>query len=78
MEIIEIEVVPSSTVVGKTIDDLDLPNGVMIPVISDKKGNAIAPDNNTIISENKRLLIICKTELTSKVDKIFSDRDDYF
>jgi len=78
MEIIEIEVEPSSSVVGQTINDLELPEGVKIPVIYDKAEHILAPDNNTIIRENDRLIIICKTELTSKVDKIFSDRDDYF
>lgn len=79
MEIIEAEAIPSSSIVGKTISDLDLPEGINVVVVYSKSDNeAISPNMNTIIQEHDRLLIVCRTKMISQVDEIFSDRNDYF
>lgn len=78
MEIIEVEAIPSSSIIGKTISDLELPEGINISVLCKKDGNVVAPEEGTIIRENDVLLIVCKTDMISVVDKIFSDRTDYF
>lgn len=78
MEIIEAEAVPSSSIIGKTISDLELPDGIKISFICGKGGEIKTPEENTIIKENDCLIIICKTKTISSVDEIFSERTDYF
>ncbi len=76
-EIIEIEAVAQSTVVGKSIKDMDIPSGIMVCAIS-RNNKTIISDEKTIIHEKDRIIIISKTNLVHKVDRLFSARLDYF
>jgi trk system potassium uptake protein TrkA len=78
MEIVETTAEPSSTIIGRSINDLELPNDVKVSAIINKEGRIFSPDGATLIKEGDSLLIICKTDSISQVDEIFSDSKDYF
>ncbi len=78
VEIIEAEIVPHSAVIGQSIGDLSLPNGIRIGAMLRGGYETIIPDESTLIAEHDHVIIVCLTDLVSKVDKIFSTRLDYF
>ena len=78
MEVIEVEIVPTSVLVGKSIWESELPKDIKVCGILRKDGNLIIPDENTLIREKDRLIVIAKTEAIKEVDRIFSERTDYF
>lgn len=76
-EIIEVEAFRSSSVVGQTIAGLHLPKGAIIGAIA-RKGKVLIPKEDDAILEGDRVLILCLLDDIAKVDKIFSERQDYF
>jgi len=76
-EIIEIEAMQHAAIIGQTIQDLDLPSGVEVGAVV-REGKIIIPDETTIIVEKDRILILALTTQVNKVDKIFSERLDYY
>lgn len=78
MEVVEVEIVPTSVLVGKSIWEADLPKDVKVCGIVRKNGEFIIPEENTLIKERDTLIVIAKTESIKEVDRIFSERTDFF
>lgn len=78
MEVVEVEIVPTSVLVGKSIWEADLPKDVKICGVVRKDGSFIIPEENTLVKEKDTLIVIAKTEAIKEVDRIFSERTDFF
>ena len=77
-EILEMEMIAHSAVVGKTISHLKLPNSVKIGALI-RDGEVIIPDiARTIILEGDHLIVISLTNQVRKMNEIFAARIDYF
>ncbi|MDA0781106.1 MAG: Trk system potassium transporter TrkA [Rickettsiales bacterium] len=76
-EVIEAEAVEASSVVGKRIKDLALPNGIVIGTMV-RNGETIVPDEDTIIKVGDRIVILSLANMVSKVEKIFSVKFEFF
>ena len=76
-EIIETEIVSTSPVLGQTLDDLDLPNGIRIAMVA-RKNQIILPQKDFIFQEKDRVLVLCQTSQIKKLDKLFSTHSEYF
>lgn len=77
-EIIETDAFESSYSVGKTIEDLNLPEGLYICMIVREDNQIIIPKGDTEIVANDRLIIMSRLETLKKAEKIFSDKYKYF
>lgn len=77
-EIIEVEIVPHSAVIGQTLGDLSLPKGIRVGAMLRGGFEIIIPDETTLIAEGDHVIVTCMTDLVSRVDKIFSTRLEYF
>ena len=76
-EIIEAEAMETSPIIGKSIEMLELPDGVLVGAIL--RGNdVIIPDEQTIIHEHDRLVILSISERVRRVEKILSVSLDFF
>lgn len=76
-EIIEAEVMATSLLVGKTIADINLPKDIIFGAIL-RAGNAIIPDNDTVIQEKDHIIILATANMIRKVEKIFSVSVEFF
>lgn len=76
-EIIEAEAMESSPIIGKNVDMLDLPEGVLVGALL-RGDEVIIPDEYTLIHERDRLIILSTAEQVRKVEKILSVKFDYF
>lgn len=76
-EIIETEIVSTSPVLGQTLEDLELPVGIRVVMIS-RRDQVLLPDEKLIFQEKDRVLIICQTSQIKKVDKMFATHGEYF
>jgi trk system potassium uptake protein TrkA len=76
-EIIEAEVFANSSLIGKTIAGLGLPDGVIIGAIS-REDEIIIPHDEDVLQERDQVVVLSTTEYLKKVDHIFSERQDYF
>lgn len=76
-EIIEAEALETSPIIGKSIEMLALPDGVLVGAIL-RKDEVIIPEEQTVIEEHDRLLILAITDQVRKVEKILSVSLDFF
>jgi len=76
-ELLELEVMKHSTIIGNSISDLLLPDGVRVGAIL-RNEERIIPDDTITFLEKDRIIILSLTSEVRKVDKIFSTRLDYF
>jgi trk system potassium uptake protein TrkA len=76
-EVIEAEAVEASSVVGKRMEDLNLPSGIVIGIIV-RDGVVIIPDEDTIIRPGDRIVILSLANMVSKVEKVFSVKFEFF
>ncbi len=76
-EIIEAEVFSNSSLIGQTIESLDLPRAVIIGAIV-REETVIIPRPQDVLQEKDRILLLSETSQLKKVDKLFSSRQDYF
>ncbi|MGY8986559.1 MAG: Trk system potassium transporter TrkA [Sphingomonadales bacterium] len=72
-EIIEAEVLDSSPISGKSINDMDLPDGIMIGAIS-RKNEVIMPRAATLFHTGDKVVVLAKEEVVKKVEELFSVR----
>lgn len=76
-EVIEAEAVEASAVVGKRIEDLNLPAGIIIGIVV--RGEAVLlPDEDLVIRAGDRIVILSQAKMVSKVEKIFSVKFEFF
>lgn len=76
-ELIEADIITNSAVIGKTIGELQLPEGVSVSAIL-RGEETLIPNGKTTIAEDDRVLVFSEVSQLKKVDKIFSARLDYF
>ena len=76
-EVIEAEALETSSLVGKSIRDGGLPNGVKIGAII-RADKAIAPKGGTVIEKNDTIVLFATYDAVKEVEKLFAARADFF
>ncbi len=76
-ELIEVEAMETSVVVGTPIRELNLPPGVLIGVI-ERKGKIIFPRGDAVIEAKDRVVVFAATEVVRRVEKLFAVSLGYF
>lgn len=76
-EIIEAEVMATSTIVGKSMKELNLPSGIRFGAILRGK-EMIVPQLDTMIAEGDHIIIVALSNMVRKVEKIFSVGVEFF
>ena len=76
-EVIEVEALDTSAIVGRPLRDAKLPNGVRVGAIV-REGKILVPRGDTAIKAKDRVIIFAETEMVKKVEKLFSVRFDFF
>lgn len=76
-EIIEAEVIATSSILGKSIAELNLPGGIIFGAIL-RQGVMVVPDDSTIIMEKDHIIILALSNVVRKVEKIFAAGVQYF
>lgn len=76
-ELIEAEVLPTSSLVGKTIHDLNLPEGIIFGALL-RGEEPIIPQDDTVIHEKDHVIILATANMVRKVEKIFSVSVEFF
>jgi trk system potassium uptake protein TrkA len=67
----------TSPLVGRTLDDLELPDGVALGAVV-RGDKVILPCDEGRIRENDRVLLFCNTALIPKVEHLFRVSLEYF
>ena len=76
-EIIEAEALETSPLVGKTLKDIGMPEGIIVAAIVRGK-EVIIPHGQTEITNKDRVILFAKKEMIKKVEKLFAVRLDFF
>jgi trk system potassium uptake protein TrkA len=76
-EIMEIDALPTSALVGRPLRDAQLPPGVIIGAVL--RGDVmIVPRGDTVIKPDDRVVMFATTESVPKVEKMFSVKLEFF
>jgi trk system potassium uptake protein TrkA len=76
-ELIEADALETSSLVGRPLREVKLPNGVLLgAVVHD--GQVISPRGNTVIQAGDRVILFATADAVKKVEKMFSVRLEYF
>jgi trk system potassium uptake protein TrkA len=76
-EIIEAEVIATSSMIGKRIHEVTPGKGVRIAAIL-RDGTAILPDEETVLQEKDHVIILALANMVRKVERMFSVSVEYF
>lgn len=76
-EIIETEVHESSNLIGSTIDEIALPNEILIAIMV-RDGRVLFPKEEMTIQHNDRLVMMVASHMIPKVEKLLSEQISYF
>lgn len=76
-ELIEADALETSSLVGKPLRDVKLPNGVLLGAVV-REGTVISPRGNTVVQAGDRVVLFAAAEAVKKVEKMFSVRLEYF
>jgi len=76
-EVLEVEAMETSGIVGMPIRDLDLPEGAIVAAIV-RDGKAVIPRGSGIVRANDRVIVFSTEEAVKKVEKMFAVRLEYF
>lgn len=76
-EIIEAVVMATSSLVGKTLPELNLPKGIVFGALV-RKDEVIIPTAETTLAEGDHIIILATAAMVRKVEKIFSVSLEYF
>ena len=76
-ELIEAEAMETSSLVGTSIGEANLPPGVLIGAIV-REGEVITPRASTVIQAKDRIVLFATKESIRKVEDMFSVRLEYF
>ena len=76
-EIIEAEAVETSSLIGKSMETLGLPKGVLIGAIL-RRGEIVIPEQDTPINQGDHVLILSTAKMVKKIEKIFSVSLEFF
>jgi len=77
IEVLEAEVVDASPLIGKTIKDADIPDGLRFGAIL-RKETVIRPDGNTRIELHDRIVLFSLSESIHAVEHLFRTSQDYY
>ena len=75
-EIIHAQVLKSSKLINKTIEDADFPNGLRVGLIK-KENQIIIPDKETKIEIYDEILFLCMSDDIKKAEDLFQVRGEY-
>ena len=76
-ELIEADALETSSLVGKPLREVKLPNGVLLGAVV-RNGAMISPRGNTVVQAGDRVVLFAAAEAVKKVEKMFSVRLEYF
>jgi len=76
-EIIEAEILDTSPLLGKSIRDADLPDGVLFGAVV-RDGQVIIPRADTVMQVRDRVVLLAATDAIKEVEKIFAVRLEFF
>ena len=76
-EIIELEALETSPLVGQKLKDIKLPLGVIVGAMV-REDEVIIPSGSTVIKGNDLVVLFASTDAVKKVEKMFSVRLEYF
>ncbi|HSV29190.1 MAG TPA: Trk system potassium transporter TrkA [Candidatus Omnitrophota bacterium] len=76
-ELIEADALETSSLVGKPLRDVKLPNGVLLGAVV-RDGQVISPRGNTVVQAGDRVVLFAAADAVKKVEKMFSVRLEYF
>ena len=77
IEVLEAEVVDASPLIGKTIKEADIPDGLRFGAIL-RKETVIRPDGNTRIELQDRIVLFSLSESIHAVEHLFRTSQDYY
>ncbi len=75
-EIIHAQVLKSSKLINKNIEDADFPNGLRVGLIK-KEGKIIIPEKDTKIEIHDEILFLCMRDDIKKAEELFQVRSEY-
>ena len=75
-EIIHAQVLKSSKLINKNIEDAEFPNGLRVGLIK-KEDKIIIPDKDTKIEIHDEILFICMKDDIKKAEELFQVRSEY-
>jgi trk system potassium uptake protein len=76
-ELIEADALETSSLVGRPLRDVKLPNGVLLGAVV-HEGRVISPRGSTVVQAGDRVILFATTDAVKKVEKMFSVRLEYF
>lgn len=76
-EVIEVEVSGNFPIIGKTLAEIDIPEGVVIAMIM-HSGEVVVPTPDTVINAGDRVIVFALVQSIKQVEKMFAVKFDYF
>ena len=73
----EAELLETSTLIGKTIRDAEIPEGVLIGAIV-RGDEVVIPRAGTALRASDRVVMFVATEAVKEVERLFAVRLEYF
>ena len=77
IEILEIEALETSNIVGKPISEAKIPKGALMLGV-ERDGNISIIDGHTVIQPGDRVLVQAQSHAVPKVEKLFTVKPEYF
>ncbi len=79
-EVIEAEALETSPLVGTPLNEIELPDGVIIGAIvrGPQDGHVIIPRGSTVIEGNDRVILLAMADAVKQVEKMFAVRLEFF
>lgn len=76
-EVIEVEVSGNFPIIGKSIAEIDVPEGVIIAMIV-QGDEVIVPTADTVITAGNRVIVFSMVHAIKQIEKMFAVKFDYF
>lgn len=76
-EVLEAEALETATVIGKPLNEAEIPRGIMIGAIV-RANQVIVPRGNTVIRTGDRVVILALADMVKKVEQMFRVSLEYF
>ena len=76
-EVIEVEALETSGVVGKPLHKVNMPRGALVSALS-RNGQVEIPTGNTVVQPGDRLVIFLLADVWRKMEKLLTVRLEYF
>lgn len=76
-EVIEAEALETSPLVGRSLREIDFPDGVIIGALV-RGGEVIIPRGDTVVKPKDRVVLFATTAAVKKIERMFSVRLEFF